>query len=158
MWYNRIMAYNVKYNWLTFLNSLWKNWWLMIKEFSFFEVATQSTTEKYAIQHWEYVNPTQMKNRRIRILFDIVASNEKERRDILKRVQRAFIPEANPTPFNDRLLVIFISIFFIPSFYKNIIWLYYRNYHTFSSSRQFFIQSFNLTYIIIWNKSIESIS
>jgi len=104
MWYNRIMAYNVRYNWLTFLNRLiTQEWGLVLKEFSFFEVATNSSTEKYAIRHWEYVNPTMMKNRRIRILFDVIATNEAERRTLLKQVQRAFTPESNPSPFNDRL-------------------------------------------------------
>ena len=77
MEYNRVMAYNVKYNWLTFVNSpfIQQEWWsLVLKEFSFFEVATQSKTEKYAVKHWEYVNPTQMKNRRIRLLFDVIAT------------------------------------------------------------------------------------
>lgn len=98
------MAYNVRYNWLTFLNNPYlQDWWLVLKEFSFFEVATQSSTSKYAIRHWEYVNPTEMKNRRIRILFDIVANNETERRALLKQVQRAFTPESNPSPFNERL-------------------------------------------------------
>lgn len=103
MGYNRIMAYNVRYNWLTFLNTPMKQGWLVLKEFSFFEVATQSSTSKYAIRHWEYVNPTEMKNRRIRILFDIIANSEQERRTLLKQVQRAFTPESNPSPFNERL-------------------------------------------------------
>lgn len=106
MSYNRIMAYNVKYNWLTFYNNpmMKKDWWILVlKEFSFFEVATSSNTEKYAIKHWEYVSPTEMKNRRVRLLFDILANTEKERRDLLKQVQRAFTPESNPSPFNSRL-------------------------------------------------------
>lgn len=105
MGYNRIMAYNVKYNWLTFLNNPYiQEWWcLVLKEFSFFEVATQSSTTKYAIRHWEYVSPTEMKNRRIRLLFDIIANTEAERRTLLKQVQRAFTPDSNPSPFNDNL-------------------------------------------------------
>ena len=105
MGYNRIMAYNVKYNWLTFLNNPYiQEWWcLVLKEFSFFEVATQSSTTKYAIRHWEYVNPTEMKNRRIRILFDVIANNEEERRALLKQVQRAFTPDSNPSPFNSKI-------------------------------------------------------
>lgn len=105
MGYNRIMAYNVKYNGLTFLNTPTLQEWgsLVLKEFSFFEVATQSNTTKYAVRHWEYVNPTEMKNRRVRILFDILANNEQERRALLKKVQRAFTPESNPSPFNERL-------------------------------------------------------
>ena len=103
MGYNRIMAYNVKYNWLTFLNTPSVQGWLVLKEFSFFEVATQSSTTKYAIRHWEYVSPTEMKNRRIRILFDIIANTEAERWSILKQVQRAFTPDSNPSPFNDNL-------------------------------------------------------
>lgn len=106
MSYNRIMAYKVEYNGLKFLNSPYniKEWgWLVLKEFSFFEVATQSSTEKYAIRHWEYVSPTMMKNRRIRILFDIIASSEAERWQLLKGVQKAFSPAINPSPFNDKL-------------------------------------------------------
>lgn len=106
MSYNKIMAYKVEYNGLRFLNNptTIEDWGsLVLKEFSFFEVATQSKTEKYAIQHWEYVSPTMMKNRRIRMLFDIIAHNETERRALLKRVQRAFTPEQNPSPFNERL-------------------------------------------------------
>ena len=106
MSYNKIMAYKVEYNWLKFQNSPYniEEWWsLVLKEFSFFEVATQSGTEKYAIRHGEYVNPTMMKNRRIRILFDIIANSETERRAMLKKVQRAFTPEMNPSPFNERL-------------------------------------------------------
>lgn len=106
MSYNKIMAYNVEYNWLIFQNSPYniEEWWsLVLKEFSFFEVATNSSTEKYAIRHWEYVSPTQMKNRRIRLLFDIIANTESERRALLKTVQRAFAPEQNPSPFNSKL-------------------------------------------------------
>lgn len=105
MWYNRIMAYNVKYNWLTFVNTPFlQEWWcLVLKEFSFYEVATQSNTEKYAIKHWEYVSPTMLKNRRIRFLFDIIANDEQERRALLNQVQRAFTPDRNPSPFNDKL-------------------------------------------------------
>jgi hypothetical protein len=44
-----------------------------------------------------------MKNRRVRILFDIIANSEQERRTLLKKVQRAFAPESNPSPFNERL-------------------------------------------------------
>jgi len=104
--FNRIMVHNVKYNGLTFLNAPYfrKEWWfLCLKEFSFFEVATSASTEKYAIMHGEYVSPTLKKNRRVRILFDILANTEKERRALLRRVQRAFNPEANPSPFNKNL-------------------------------------------------------
>lgn len=106
MSYNKIMAYKVEYNWLRFLNSPYslEEWWsLVLKEFSFFEVATQSSTDKYAIRHWEYVSPTMLKNRRIRILFDILANSETERRALLKKVQRAFTPDNNPNPFNENL-------------------------------------------------------
>jgi len=74
-----------------------------LKEFSFYEVATSSSSEKYAIRHGEYVSPTMMKNRRIRFLFDILADTEEERWTLLERVKRAFAPEANPTPFNNKL-------------------------------------------------------
>lgn len=99
------MVYNVKYNGLTFSTiPTTKEWWcLVLKEFSFFEVATNSKTEKYAIRHWEYVSPTEMKNRRIRLLFDVIANSEQERRTLLKQVQRAFTPESNPSPFNEKL-------------------------------------------------------
>lgn len=100
------MVYKVEYNWLTFLNNPYfiQEWWsLILKEFSFFEVATSANTEKYAIRHWEYVSPTEMKNRRVRLLFDIVANSEEERRALLRRVQKAFAPENNPSPFNSRL-------------------------------------------------------
>ena len=99
------MVYNVKYNGLTFSTiPTTREWWcLVLKEFSFFEVATNSKTEKYAIRHWEYVSPTEMKNRRIRLLFDVIANSEQERRTLLKQVQRAFTPESNPSPFNEKL-------------------------------------------------------
>ena len=104
MGYNRIMVYNVKYNGLTFSTiPTTREWCLVLKEFSFFEVATNSKTEKYAIRHWEYVSPTEMKNRRIRLLFDVIANSEQERRALLKKVQRAFTPESNPSPFNNKL-------------------------------------------------------
>lgn len=105
MGYNRIMAYNVKYNWLTFLNTAFLHNWgcLVLKEFAFFEVATQSSTDKYAIRHGEYVNPTLLKNRRIRFLFDIIANTEEERWELLNKVQWAFAPENNPSPFNENL-------------------------------------------------------
>lgn len=100
------MAYNVRYNGLTFVNNPYFNqewWFLCLKEFSFYEVATNSSSEKYAVRHGEYVNPTQLKNRRIRFLFDIIADSEEERRALLDKVQRAFAPETNPSPFNDKL-------------------------------------------------------
>ncbi len=100
------MVYNVNYNGLTFLNAPYfrLEWWfLCLKEFSFFEVPTSASTEKYALRHWEYVSPTLKKNRRIRILFDIIANTEQERRILLKKVQRAFSPEQNPSPFNTNL-------------------------------------------------------
>lgn len=106
MSYNRIMVNNVRYNGLTFLNSPYYNkagGFLCLKEFSFFEVATQASTEKYAIRHGEYVAPTEKKNRRIRFLFDIIANTEEERRKLLRKVQRAFMPETNPSPFNHNL-------------------------------------------------------
>ena len=106
MSYNKIMVHNVKYNWLTFLNSPYyrpENWFLCLKEFSFFEVATSASTEKYALRHWEYVSPTLKKNRRVRMLFDILADSEEKRRTLLKKVQRAFAPESNPSPFNKNL-------------------------------------------------------
>ena len=106
MSYNKIMVHNVEYNWLRFINNPFfrKEWWfLCIKEFSFFEVATTISTEKYALRHWEYVSPTLKKNRRIRILFDILADSEKERRVWLRKVERAFAPESNPSPFNKNL-------------------------------------------------------
>jgi len=106
MRYNRTMAYMVQYNWLTFVNNPYfrqSGGILCLKEFSFYEVATSASTEKYAIRHGEYVSPTQMKNRRIRFLFDIIADTEEERRALLGTVQRAFAPEANPTPFNENL-------------------------------------------------------
>lgn len=106
MWYNRIMAYSVKYNWLTFANNptfRQPGGILCLKEFSFYEVATSSSSEKYAIRHGEYVSPTMMKNRRIRFLFDIIADTEQERWALLEQVKRAFSPEANPTPFNNKL-------------------------------------------------------
>ena len=100
------MVHNVKYNGLIFLNSPYlrvQGGFLCLKEFSFFEVATQASTEKYAIRHGEYVAPTEKKNRRIRFLFDILADSEEERRILLKKVQRAFAPESNPSPFNEKL-------------------------------------------------------
>lgn len=100
------MVHNVQYNGLTFLNSPYfrPEWgFLCLKEFSFFEVATSASTEKYAIRHWEYVSPTLKKNRRIRMLFDILADNEQDRWTRLKKVQRAFSPEQNPSPFNENL-------------------------------------------------------
>lgn len=106
MWYNRLMAYNVKYNWLTFVNNplVRKEWGILcLKEFSFYEVATNASSEKYAIRHGEYVSPTTLKNRRIRFLFDIIADSEEERRTLLNKVQRAFAPESNPSPFNKNL-------------------------------------------------------
>ena len=106
MSYNKIMVRNVKYNGLTFLNSPYfrpVGGFLCLKEFSFFEVATQASTEKYAIRHGEYVSPTEKKNRRIRFLFDILADTEAERWERLKKVQRAFSPEQNPSPFNPNL-------------------------------------------------------
>ena len=104
--YNKILVHNVKYNGLTFLNSPYfrpDGWFLCLKEFSFFEVATSAATEKYAIRHGEYVSPTLKKNRRIRFLFDILANTEEERWMRLKKVQRAFSPEQNPSPFNKNL-------------------------------------------------------
>lgn len=100
------MAYNVKYNWLTFVNNpLFKQEGgiLCLKEFSFYEVATSASSEKYAIRHGEYVSPTLLKNRRVRFLFDILADTEQERRALLSKVQRAFAPEWNPSPFNDKV-------------------------------------------------------
>ena len=100
------MAYNVKYNWLTFVNNplfRQEGGVLCLKEFSFYEVATQSSSEKYAIKHGEYVSPTLLKNRRIRFLFDILANSEQERRTLLNKVQKAFTPENNPSPFNQNL-------------------------------------------------------
>lgn len=82
------MVHNVKYNGLYFLNSPFfrqPGGFLCLKEFSFFEVATQASTEKYAIRHGEYVSPTEKKNRRIRFLFDILAETEQERRALLKK-------------------------------------------------------------------------
>ena len=106
MWYNRLMAYNVRYNGLNFISNpnFKQAWWfLCLKEFSFYEVATQSSSEKYAIRHGEYVSPTLLKNRRIRFLFDIIANSEQERRALLNQVQKAFAPESNPSPFNENL-------------------------------------------------------
>ena len=106
MAYNRIMAYSVRYNGLTFVNNpLFRQSGgiLCLKEFSFYEVATNSSSEKYAVRHGEYVSPTQLKNRRVRFLFDIIADSEEERRALLKKVQRAFTPELNPSPFNENL-------------------------------------------------------
>jgi len=106
MSYNKIMVHNVKYNGLTFLNSPYfrpAGGFLCLKEFSFFEVATVASTEQYAIRHGEYVSPTLNKNRRVRFLFDILADTEEERRALLKKVQRAFSPEQNPSPFNKNL-------------------------------------------------------
>lgn len=106
MSYNRLMVYNVKYNWLTFVNNpFFKQEWgvLCLKEFSFYEVATHSSSEQYAIRHGEYVSPTLLKNRRIRFLFDILADSEEERWALLNRVQKAFAPESNPSPFNENL-------------------------------------------------------
>lgn len=100
------MAYNVKYNWLTFVNNpLFKQEGgiLCLKEFSFYEVATSASSEKYAIRHGEYVSPTLLKNRRVRFLFDILADTEQERRALLSKVQRAFAPESNPSPFNEKV-------------------------------------------------------
>ena len=104
--YNRIMVNSVKYNWLDFYNvpDLKLPWWyLCLKEFWFVEAPTQSSTEKYSMRHWEYVNPTMLKNRHITLLFDILADNEADRWEWLKKVQRAFAPEQNPTPFNKYL-------------------------------------------------------
>lgn len=105
--YNKIMVHNVEYNWLNFLNSPYfmpSNWgFLCLKEFSFFETPTSVSTDKYAIRHWEYVSPTLKKNRRIKILFDIIAESEEKRWYFLKKVQRAFSPEQNPSPFNTNL-------------------------------------------------------
>ena len=104
--YNRIMVHSIKYNGLSFLNSPYyrpQGWFLCLKEFSFFEVPTTAATEKYAISHGEYVSPTLKKNRRIRFLFDIIAESEEQRRAWLKKVQRAFSPEQNPSPFNENL-------------------------------------------------------
>lgn len=106
MWYNRIMAYCVNYNWLTFVNNphfRQDGGILCLKEFSFYEVATNASSEKYAIKHGEYVSPTLLKNRRIRFLFDIIADSEQERRTLLNKVQKAFAPESNPSPFNEYL-------------------------------------------------------
>lgn len=100
------MVHNVEYNWLRFLNNPFfrnEKWFLCLKEFSFFEVSTSASTEKYAIRHWEYVSPTLKKNRRIRMLFDIIADSEEKRRFLLKQVQRCFSPEQNPSPFNENL-------------------------------------------------------
>lgn len=100
------MVHNVEYNWLRFINNPHfrnEKWFLCIKEFSFFENATSISTEKYAIRHWEYVSPTLLKNRRIRMLFDILADSEEQRWLLLRKVQRAFYPEQNPSPFNENL-------------------------------------------------------
>jgi hypothetical protein len=37
------------------------------------------------------------------MLFDIMANSEEQRWQLLKKVQRAFTPEANPSPFNKNL-------------------------------------------------------
>lgn len=100
------MVNNVSYNGLNFLNAPYfrPEWWfLCLKEFSFFEIPTSASTEKYALRHWEYVSPTLKKNRRIRILFDILANDDNERWILLKKVQRAFSPEQTPSPFNKNL-------------------------------------------------------
>lgn len=100
------MATKVSYNWLDFYNHPWLKiewWYLCLKEFSFYEIPTTNVTEKYALRHWEYVQPTLMKNRRVKILFDILANSDLERWQLLKSVQRAFAPEQNPSPFNKNL-------------------------------------------------------
>lgn len=100
------MVHNVEYNWLRFINNPFfrnNDWFLCLKEFSFFEVPTSASTEKYAIRHWEYVSPTLKKNRRIRMMFDIIAETEQQRWFLLKKVQRAFSPEENPSPFNENI-------------------------------------------------------
>ena len=104
--YNKILAHTVSYNGLDFVNSPLLHipgGFLCLKEFSFFEVPTSISTEKYAMRHGEYVSPTEKKNRRIRLLFDILAESKEERRSWLKKVQRAFAPEQNPSPFNPKL-------------------------------------------------------
>lgn len=104
--YSKILAHTVSYNGLQFNNNpnlALEGGFLCLKEFSFFEVPTTISTEKYAMRHGEYVSPTEKKNRRIRLLFDIIATSAEERRYWLRKVQRAFSPELNPSPLNPNL-------------------------------------------------------
>lgn len=104
--YNKILAHTVSYNGLEFCNSpnlSIDGGFLCLKEFSFFEVPTSISTEKYAMRHGEYVSPTEKKNRRIRLLFDIIAASAEERWIWLRKVQRAFSAELNPSPLNPNL-------------------------------------------------------
>ena len=64
--YNKILAHTVSYNGLDFVNSPLLHipgGFLCLKEFSFFEVPTSISTEKYAMRHGEYVSPTEKKKR-----------------------------------------------------------------------------------------------
>lgn len=104
--YSKILAHTISYNGLQFNNNPTLHipgGFLCMKEFSFFEVPTSISTEKYAMRHGEYVSPTEKKNRRIRLLFDILAESAEERWYRLRKVQRAFSPELNPSPFNPNL-------------------------------------------------------
>lgn len=99
------MVHNVSYNGLTFVNSPRRigDGALVLKEFGFFEVPTVTKVEKYAMRHGEYVSPTEKRNRRVKILFDIIAPDEKARWAMLKKVQRAFSPVHDPSPTNPLL-------------------------------------------------------
>lgn len=106
MMYSKILAHSVRYNGLDLVNSPslhLPGGFLCLKEFSFFEVPTSISTEKYAMRHGEYVSPTEKKNRRIRILFDILSESADERWYWLRKIQRAFSPEQNPSPLNPKL-------------------------------------------------------
>ena len=101
--YNRLIVHHIQFNWLSFLGNpshhrTGAN--LYIKEFWFFEQPTLVGREKYAMRHDSYVLPAMRDNRTYKLLFDIIGDNEQERWDMMKKVQRAFAPDSNPSPTN----------------------------------------------------------
>ncbi len=103
--YERLLAHNVQYSGLTFISSPWNvgNGICVLKEFSFFETPSVTNVAKYAMRHGEYVSPRESTNRRVKILFDIIAPTAKQRWILLRKVHKAFSPAYDPSPTNPKV-------------------------------------------------------
>lgn len=99
----KALVKNIKYRWYKFDRTEkqivdWANRkFFSLLDFDFFYVDTRTEDEPYLLKHWISSWFTQNISRKIQLSFTAFASDEENRRDLLKVVNRLFEPPQNPT-------------------------------------------------------------
>jgi len=103
---NTLLVWNIKYRWYKFdysqkqITDRQNRKFFSLQNFSFFYVDTKSEETPYKLKHWISSWFTQNTTRKITMNFTAFATDEKNRWDLLRTVNRIFEPPVNPSDTN----------------------------------------------------------